>query len=550
MKFAKCLTFFLESVGQGSGTFLQADDTRPLVVQTKDLLQKCKVIARNAKVVRPSRRLFHPEFNLEPPPRVEADAMVQLYFRYFESTYRILHVPTFWIDYNRFWDNSGSAPMGLRFEVLLSVAIGSSQFMHGDGEVEFRSKVHQWIYAAQMWLSGPLEKDRLNITGIRVHCLTLLARQIFSIGGDLVWTSIGSLIHRAMHMGLHRDPRYLPAMSVLQAEIRRRLWATILEMAVQSSLGSEMPARISFDEFDTEPPSNVNDEEIQEPTSVLQPHPKGEYTATSIQLVLLGSLRTRLRVVQLLNGLSFDISYAEVLALSSDLIGACKAGSTLANDSSNPAITPFHRNMLDYLTRRFLLHLHCPFACEAYTNPLFYYSRKVSLDAAMAIVSPEPDDGFSRLRVIGGGLFRDGIRFAGVVISLELIAQTEAQRLDGTLNRSSESRELLKQAVERMIALSAERIQHGESNVKNHMFLSTVVAEAKSIEEGTSREFKIAESARNSLRYCHDLLEAQLGSGALSSYFDMDVGIDINGEQGDWGFDFDMGTFLHDAGFT
>lgn len=51
----------------------------------------------------------------------------------------------------------------------------------------------------------------------------LLARQVFNIGGDLVWGSTGSVINTAMQIGLHRDPRHLPPMSALQTELRRRL---------------------------------------------------------------------------------------------------------------------------------------------------------------------------------------------------------------------------------------------------------------------------------------------------------------------------------------
>jgi len=174
--------------------------------------------------------------------------MVNSYFDSFESTHRILHVPSFWTEYESYWNHPEDISAGLRVKILLVIGIGSSLQKHVDTDVFFHNMVHQWIHAAQMWLSGPLEKDRLTITGIQIHCLTILARQIFSIGGDLVWMSMGSLVHRAMQIGLHRDPKRLPAMSFLQGELRRRLWVTILELVVQSSLDSQMPPRISFDE--------------------------------------------------------------------------------------------------------------------------------------------------------------------------------------------------------------------------------------------------------------------------------------------------------------
>jgi hypothetical protein len=265
--------------------------------------------------------------------------------------------------------------------ILLVIGIGSSLYDHRDvAATQLNTEsVHQWIYAAETWLSGPLEKDRLDVAGLQIHCLAMLARQIFSIGGDTVWVSMGSLLHGAMQMGLHRDPKHLPPMPVLQAELRRRLWATILDLLVQASLAAWMPPRISLDEFDTEPPSNVNDDEISESTTVLQPHPKDTFTSTSIQLALLDSLPTRLRIVHFLNSLNSDRSYHRALALTAELTSAINANATLFAPNNNSSPNPrggtfFHRNLMEYLTRRFLIPLHFPFSHQARTNPLFHYS--------------------------------------------------------------------------------------------------------------------------------------------------------------------------------
>ena len=97
-----------------------------------------------------------------------------------------------------------------------------------------------------------------------------------------------------MQMGLHRDPEHLPKMSILSVELRRRIWATVIEMAIQSSLESGMPLLISFSDFDTMPPLNINDSEIDESTQVLPAAQDGAtFTQTSLQLALLQSLRIR-----------------------------------------------------------------------------------------------------------------------------------------------------------------------------------------------------------------------------------------------------------------
>ncbi|PKS06059.1 hypothetical protein jhhlp_007893 [Lomentospora prolificans] len=525
-----------------------------VVADMGDLLRKCKIVAKSLKAGRPSRSLSTSELELTPPPRGIADILVDQYFHFFESVYRILHRPTFMAEYQKYWDDPEKAAAGLRLKVLLVIALGSSIYQQDGIDCDLRSMSHRWTYAAQMWLSGPLEKDRLCITGLQVHCLTILARQIFSVGGDLVWMSVGTLIHQAMQMGLHRDPTRLPSMSVLKAETRRRLWATILEMTVQASLDSAMPPRISFEEFDTRPPSNVNDDEMDDSTATLQPSPRtNTYTETSIQLILYDSLPTRLRILRLLNDLHSELSYIDVLSLSSEVTDSCRSYRQFLIEQGASGVRAFHRNLLDYLVRRFMIPLHCPFANKARTNPLFHYSLKVSLDTAMAIISPEPDEAFSRLMVIGGGLFREGFRYAMTSLSLELLTQVEEKRLDGTLHRSSQYCESLKQTLRGMVDLSLERIREGETNVKSHMFLCMILAQAEAKEAGVPCELRIAQSAKESLELCYDLLQTRVADTSQGYPSDTDVGATPSTGFAGWlntEMDLDMNYFMFNEDFS
>ena len=528
----------------GDGTLYQGAETKSLLKEMGDLHLKCKTLGRSMKVGRPSRSLQSPRFDLTPPSRDIADQMIATYFSAFESTYRILHVPSFWTEYHRYWSSPENVTVGLRLKILLVIAIGSSLCKQDNTYTDLHNEIHQWIYAAQMWLSGPLEKDRLDITGIQIHCLTVLARQIFSVGGDLVWMSMGSLVHTAMQIGLHRDPRHFPSMSFLQAEVRRRLWATILELVVQSSLDSGMPPRIFFEEFDTDAPSNINDDELHGSMSAAQSRPRNTYTGTSMQLLLFDSLPIRLKAVQLLNGLHSELSYLDVLSLSTEITEACRKSSTFMREHKTSGVTTFHKNLLDYLLRRFLIPLHCPFAIKARKNPLFYYSRKVCLDAAMVSISPEPDEMFSRLMAVGGGLFREGIRYASTVVSIELLALIETQQRDGTLHRHAHDREILKKALGDMVTLSAERIRQGETNIKSHMFLSMVLAQVAAVEAGVPCELEIARSARDSAAFCYTLLQTRRDNLSLPSPNEQSISPTAFGDDQDgygWNMDFDWG---------
>ncbi|QKX61563.1 uncharacterized protein TRUGW13939_08715 [Talaromyces rugulosus] len=536
----------------------QTDDDKPhsfhgpeiesLLEEIGNLLRKSKVLAKRLKTGRPSKSLGGAGFDLRPPSRELSDAMVDLYCTSFESVYRIIHVPSFRAEYQRYWDNPESATASQCLKILLVISIGSSLHEHENATTGLRQKVQQWVHAAQAWLSGPLEKDRLDVSGLQVYCLVILARQIFSIGGDLVWVSMGSLIRMAMQIGLHHDPKHLPAMSLLQVELRRRLWATVLEMAIQSSLDSAMPPIISLDHFDTEAPSNYNDDEFDESTIELVAHPRSTYTTSSLQLILLDSIPTRLRILQLLSGLKAELSYQDVLSLSSEVTDSYYAYRKFSQENINSGMTPFHRNLIDYFVRRFLIPLHCLFASKAQANPLFYYSLKVSLDVAMAIVSPEPDDGFSRIMVTGGGLFREGFWYATSIIGREILSQVSVQYREGTLHRKSQHRELLKQAVRDMISLAVARMHQGDTNVKIHMFLSMILAQTKATEEGVPCELMIAQGARDSLRLCHDLLQTQAGTETVPYYDDAGVALDGVPENPLW--DFDLELFLPDLGLS
>lgn len=537
MKFANIVAFFQEVhvfkelTHIERNTALRTPDIWPLIAETCELLQRCKDLARETKVSQLCPSLSEPDLSPVPFPRHVSDQMIALYFQHFESAHRILHIPSFTREYERYWSNHSSTPMSIRFQIVVVIAIGSALVDHGEDGGEIFQQARRWIHAAHTWISGPLEKAKVSIATVQIRCLIILARNIFRIGGDLVFTSVGELLSIAMRIGLHRDPRHLPEMSTLQAELRRRLWATILDLTLQSALDSEMPPRIVAEEFDTQPPANVNDDEIDELTTVLPSRAKDDFTATSIQIALYSSLHARSRVLQLLNGLASEISYAKVLSLSSELQQMIRLP-----DCLRPAMSPFQRNLLEYLTRRFLMQLHCPFACRASARPDFYYSRKANLDAAMSVIHPEKDEAFEKLLHAGGGLFKNANRYASLAVGLELLADTKSQYLDGTLHRYAGQREALKQAVRRLMGLYEMR---SERNPKNHMFMAMVLAEAEAMESGISCALAMARAARDSLLLHQTRASVLAGSGMedfTEGRTDASLGLDLDL---DLEFDFD-----------
>ena len=479
-------------------------------------------MAKTAKARHSSGRHSYPDVKCSIPTKEVADKLTNLYLRTFESAYRILHIPSFQKEYDRYWNHPEDASPSLELKVLLVMAIGTCFYRSPHDEADLRCLAVQWVHAAQSWLRWPLQKDCLSISGLQIQCLLLLASQIHSVQTDLIWISAGTLLRTAMHMGLHRDPRHFPQMSILQAEIRRRLWATVLEIAVQSALDSAIQPLISCDDFDTDPPSNIDDNQIDETTKYFQPRPRGVFTETSTQTTLLSSLRTRIEVVRLINDFRSEASYEDVLRLGLEMANALRESSS-PHMVQAPTSTAFQRNLLDYLIRRFLLALHRPFAGKAMTDPRFYFSRKVALESALTILSPaEDDEDYVRLMIIGDSLIQ-GLGHSALAVGLELISQIDEDRTNRAVQRNQAYRDSVKDALKKMNLLWEKSVRIWDNNVKGHLFFSMVIGQIEAMESGGSLEEGIANAARSSLSHCLDLLQARIQpDGPDSSHNDKD----------------------------
>ncbi|KIW26575.1 uncharacterized protein PV07_09659 [Cladophialophora immunda] len=516
------------------------------------LLQKCKSLSKNIKSSQQTRCSSFPRAYLS-IAKEYADNMVHLYVTHFESVFRILHIPSFWIEYEKYWSDPAEGEYISQLKIQLVTALG--MIIHQDtiNTTDVYSTARQWLYAAQEWLSGPLKKSRISIGSLQVQCLLILARQALSVGGDTAWISMGLVVRTAMQMGLHRDPKHFKRMGILEGEIRRRLWATVLELNVQAALDAGMPPTLSLDEFDTEGPSNLNDEDIDEQTEALRELPATATTDSSLQRFLFQSLRPRLEVAQRMNSITpalSEMSYNELIALTTSIASACRSCSAHILKTNSFEIASFHSNLADLLLRRFILHLHRPLAGRARTNPQYYFSRKMSLDAAMALISSASKNAqFERLVLLGAGMFKNRMIHASLAVASELLIEVEEQgpgEYHSPSREPSGYRKMLTEALREALRQSAERIRLGETNVKLHMKLSMAMRQAEVAGAHSSSMQQLAQSAKESLEASYATMQARAthegtdiesrGSGGMSEDFDPE--------------DFDPESFFLDSNFS
>jgi len=477
------------------------------------LLGKCKALAREVKAQETPDADKLRAGDVLLPSRQVADMLVEAYLQSPETIFQILDVQEFQKLYEQYWKDPAVVPSGFQTSLTLIFAIGVSVCTADHGIS--RKTVKHWVYLASEWLNHPRAKMRLDLWSLRSHCLWLLARQSNGVDGKTTALSAGSLVVTAMHMGLHVDPTHLAESQVSreEREIRRRLWAAVLELELQATMDSGGRPLVREDDYDCAPPSNIAD--LSKLATPAHNHvlPIERYTQSSIQILLARALPIRLKIARFVNDFRQGVRYQEALALSKDLVEEMRRGSTLIEGwrKSGASITQFQIEVFNILMHRFLLALHYSYALKAKDEPLFYYSRKVCLDSSLAILSPpvsQRDPAFYQLALHGRSAFQDSYIAAANFIS-EYISSEQASNTHLLPSPASPDSALLA-AIEGHMPLSLARIEIGETNVKSHLCYRCLLEHAKAVQTGTDAREALLGAINSSLDDSYTALRARL----------------------------------------
>lgn len=206
------------------------------------LSQDIKASEDRARLERPNHRtLTVLSLSSLFPDRSTVDTIVNVYLTTFETTYRILHIPTFQAAYETYWDTETAEDedMDAVLLAILACTIGvsthtSPKYSHAGST--FHSKAHIWIKACETWLRRQSNKNR-SLASIQVRCLRLLALSTASIKVKEYYQEVQAHVSFMRSMGMHVDPTVFgDRCSLFEGEIRRRLWATTMELELQASI--------------------------------------------------------------------------------------------------------------------------------------------------------------------------------------------------------------------------------------------------------------------------------------------------------------------------
>ncbi|KAI0601795.1 fungal-specific transcription factor domain-containing protein [Biscogniauxia sp. FL1348] len=312
------------------------------------------------------------------PSKPVCDHLVQMYLGGTENLYRVLHIPTFKSQYRLYWEGNPQHESFLP-QLLSILCIGYRFLGLGKGQYHDRDGIHIPTACAlvRAWLDSLRGKQLVEFSTLQAEILRLMAQRMLDAQNQESWTHLGLIVRMAMTMGMHRDPsEFAPKIPPFWAEVRRRVWYTILELDVHMSMQCNLPSCIREGDFTCQPPRNLNDEDLR-PDMEEAPasRPLENDTDNRIQAFAARSLPYRFQIVDLINRIDNLQDYQQVLDLGNALERVFEDVRYLLPAAHSPeaAMDPRRlwqtRVILDMNCRRPLLALYRPFALSSPDAP-------------------------------------------------------------------------------------------------------------------------------------------------------------------------------------
>jgi hypothetical protein len=477
---------------------------------------RCRVLSESIKL----RRSVQRRNGAGIPDRITCDKLLELYFATFDTVFRVLHVPTFYAEYNAYWDDANFKKKTFHQKLLLVLAIGTCFYYKPDEQkCPLRSLASAWIFQAQQWLVSVFEMGEPDMEVLQISCLLLLARQVDKSGSELAWISADFPLRIAISEGYHLEPSvHFPTIAPFEAEMRRRIWAAILELSLQSSLDANMPPPVSGDIWDCHPPANANDSDISETTNApVHGRPSQHITQSSAQIMLIGTVRTRLKILQSLMTLAEPVDYREIADLVSELEKKCRThvvllGQVLETSPQGAASARFQLCLLEDLNRRLLLAVHHS-SLKLKTSAAFLpLSNDEAIESSLRILKHDWVSSSSPafplqnvysdcLQTFGGGIFKHTFWHAFALLCGELTHIAPNGEPDGAYSQA-----LL--VVQECMEILHRQKTAGDTDTENFMAFS--LAHTQILGKSKKSTVSLKQKAQEGLEFCCHALRAEL----------------------------------------
>ncbi|KAF5540642.1 Zn(2)-C6 fungal-type DNA-binding domain-containing protein [Fusarium phyllophilum] len=416
------------------------------------------------------------------PKKSTMDVLVQTYLDRYEITHRVLHIPTFITKYNSHWTDPLCTPVCFLVHMLLVAATAASCHPEVCIDVFSQKTTHdhvlEWIEAAEAWVSSHSYQPPRSWDVLATHCLLLIAKRANFIKEGSFWTSTGTLVRWAMAAGCHREVIPTARISPFSREMRRRLWATIVELDLQASIERGMPPNVRIGDFNIKPPLNVDDEGLGESMQdSLARMPITTLTSTSFQALLYRSLPVRLKICAFINGNGEEVDFEKVLELEEELGQALRDIPAWDIPHANPRqhrTATYIKTMMGIVLHQHILLLHFHYLAQTPSSSKALTCRRARLEASVKIL-----EDYQRLlndEILPEQACRTGLVVAALSICHEIYLNLGLKACDqSTIIIVPEISTFLITSVEKVLDILEKRISLTFNGLNEYYILSMAI---------------------------------------------------------------------------
>ncbi|TXC01107.1 hypothetical protein FocTR4_00009280, partial [Fusarium oxysporum f. sp. cubense] len=207
-----------------------------------------------------------------------------------------------------------------------------------------------------------------------------------------LWLVQGIIVQLALSQGYHRDPHNFPSITPFSGEMRRRVWAVIVQLDLRLSSQMALPCVLKAQQYDTAEPRNLLDTDFDEDTIYLPPsRPETEVTPVLYTLAK-GRIDKMMGLVNDIVNDTKEHPYTEIMELDRKLQEAEASLPPIFKWqplSQSFMVAPeivMHRVLLQLAIQRLTIWLHRKYLAPPYTQACYQHSRKACVQAAIKVL--------------------------------------------------------------------------------------------------------------------------------------------------------------------
>ena len=202
------------------------------------------------------------------PAKAAADMLVRKYFDNVHTIARVVHWPSFQLQYDNFWTSvlAGLEPPAWQQAIVLSILFSAVVSMPGQEVTGIFARPKSTILAnfltgTEVALSKAqfLRATKLETLQALVVYLIPMCRDQLSRAHSVI---VGMAIRLAECMGLHRDPAEVYELSPVECHVRRIIWFQLCFLDLRTCESQGPRPGIKREDYDTKFPLNINDTDL------------------------------------------------------------------------------------------------------------------------------------------------------------------------------------------------------------------------------------------------------------------------------------------------